>query len=122
MQVGGLGESHDDGVGARAENSRVSIVGQGNVLNFGNDTLSMRGLGTLSTELVRALTERAIGFLCEELWSFCPVEGSDSSNDVLVRHECFPQFLQLDVPSLGVISVTLQVAPVSKLLGPLLAC
>ena len=81
----------------------------------------MRGLESLLAHLVRALAERAVGFLSEELRSFCPVEGSDGSDDVLIWHECFPQFLQLYISGLGMICITFQVAPVSELLGLLRA-
>ena len=82
----------------------------------------MRGLESLLAHLVRALAERAVGFLSEELRSFCPVEGSDGSDDVLIWHECFPQFLQLYISGLGMICITFQVAPVSELLRLLLTC
>ena len=122
MQVGGFRESHDNGVGARAEYSCVTIVGQCNIFNFSHETLSMCGLLTVFPDLIRALAERAIGFLCEELRSFCPVEASGGSDDVLIWHECFPQFLQLDISGFGVICITFQVAPVSELLRLLLTC
>ena len=121
MQVGGFRESHDYRVGARTEDSGVTIIRRGNVINSGYETLRVCGLGSPTPAFILALAECFIGFVCKERSGLCPEQISDGGNHIFVRYKRFPQFSYLDIPGLALVNITLEVAAVSKLLGPVSA-